>query len=170
MFNSRENCNTRKARNFQYTQKACEQNQKAMISRILDGTFVMDNKGLAFPDMHEIEELYVSRLEEGNTKDSLNPKLEETEHSEHYGIITPDEVKICLADFNRDTSAGPGNLSLTDLKILTNSDIAIILIKWWDDCIPNSVKQCRTTLILKTVNELKDPSNCCPVTMGNMFI
>ena len=45
----------------------------------------------------------MSRVEEGNTKDSSNLKPEETEHSEHYGIITPDEVKLCLADFNRDT-------------------------------------------------------------------
>ena len=101
MSNRRENRNTRKARNFQYTQKAFEQNRKWTVSKIFDGTFVMDNKGLDFPDIQEIEDLYVSRLQEDNTKYSLNPKLEETEHSEHYGINTPDEVKLCLADFKK---------------------------------------------------------------------
>ena len=117
MSNRRDNRNTRKARNFQYTQKAFKQNRKATVSKILDGTFVMDNKGLEFPEIREVEGLYLSRLEEGNTKDSLNPKLNETEHSEHYGVITPDEVKNCISDFNRDTSAGPDNLTLADLKI-----------------------------------------------------
>ena len=41
----------------------------------------MDNKDLDFRDIQEIEYLYVSRLEEGNTKDSSNLKLEETENS-----------------------------------------------------------------------------------------
>ena len=74
-------------------------------------------------------------------------------------MITSEEVKICIANFNRDTLAGPDNLTRADLKILTTKEIAIILTKWWGDCIPNSVKQCRTTLISKTVDELKDPSN-----------
>ena len=34
-----------------------------MVLKILDGTFVMDNKGLEFPGIGEIEDLYVSRLE-----------------------------------------------------------------------------------------------------------
>ena len=88
----------------------------------------------------------MSRLEEGNTK----------ENSEHYGVIISEEVKNCTADFNKDTSAGPDNLILADLKILTNSEIAIVLSKWWEGCITISVKQCRTTFIPKTVDELKD--------------
>ena len=140
MSNRRENRNTRKARNLQYTQRALKQNRKATFSKILDGTFVMDNKDLDFRDIQEIEDLYVSRLEEGNTKDSSNLKLEETENSEHYAVITFEEVKNCIAEFNRDTPAGPDNLTLADLKILTNSEIAIILTKWWGDYIPSSVK------------------------------
>ena len=54
----------------------------------------MDNKGLEFPNIREIEDLYVSRLEEGNTMDNLNPKLEKTGYREYYGVITPEEVKI----------------------------------------------------------------------------
>ena len=102
MSNRRENRNTCKARNFQFTQKAFEQNRQAMVLKILDGTFVADNKDLEFPDIQEIEDLHVSRLEEGNTKDISNPKLEETAYSEHYRIITPKEVKNCISEFNRD--------------------------------------------------------------------
>ena len=58
MSNRRDNRKTRTAKNFQFTQKAFEQNWKAALSVILDGTFVMDNKGLEFPDIQEIEDLY----------------------------------------------------------------------------------------------------------------
>ena len=51
MINRRENRNPRKAKNYQFMQKAFEQNQEATISKIVDGTFVMDNKGLEFPDI-----------------------------------------------------------------------------------------------------------------------
>ena len=102
----------------------------------------------------------MSRLEEGNTK----------ENSEHYGVIIFEEVKNCTADFNRDTSAGPDNLTLADLKIPTSSEIAIVLTKWWEDCIPSSAKQCRTTFIPKTIDELKDSSNWRPITISNMFM
>ena len=51
MSNRRENRNTRKARNFQYTQKEFKQNRKATVSMILDGTFVMDNTGLDLRDI-----------------------------------------------------------------------------------------------------------------------
>ena len=51
MSNGRENRNTRKARNFQYTQKEFKQNRKATVSMILDGTFVMDDTGLDLRDI-----------------------------------------------------------------------------------------------------------------------
>lgn len=49
----------------------------------------MDNEGLEFPDIWEVEDLYVSRLEEGSNKDDSSPKLDETLHSELYGSISP---------------------------------------------------------------------------------
>ena len=36
--------------------------------------------------------------------------------------------------------------------------------------IPGSAKECRTTLILKSVEELNNPSNWRPITIGNLFI
>ena len=73
-------------------------------------------------------------------------------------------------NFNRETSAGPDQLKLADLIALTVEKIAIILTKWWGTCIPNSVKQCWTALIPKTIDELKDPSNWCPIIISNLFI
>ena len=102
----------------------------------------------------------MSWLEEGNTK----------ENREHYGVIISEEVKNCTADFNRDISAGPDNLTLADLKILTNSEFAIALTKWWEDSIPSSAKQYRTTFIPKIVNELKDSPNLQPITISNMLM
>ena len=124
----RENRNTRKDKQYQLTQKAFEQNRKAMVSKIPSGTFIMDNEGLEFPDMWEVEDLCVSRLEEGNNKDDLSPKLDETLHSELYGSISPEEVKLCISEIERDASPGPDS-TLADLKILTFHKIAAVLNK-----------------------------------------
>ena len=151
-------------------QKAFEQNQKATVLKIFNRTFIMDNKGLEFPDIQEIEELYVSRLEEGNIKGDSRHELGKTLHSEHYGSITPEEVKICMSEFKKDTSSGPDLVTLVDLNILTFHEIAAIVNKWWGYSIPKSVKECRTTIIPKAVEELKNPSNWHPITIVNLFI
>ena len=89
----------------------------------------MDNEGLEFPDIWEVEDLYVSRLEEGSNKDDSSPKLDETLHSKLYGSISPEEVKLCISEIERDTSPGPDSITLADLKILTSHKIAAILNK-----------------------------------------
>lgn len=72
----------------------------------------MDNEGLEFPDIWEVEDLYVSRLEEGSNKDDSSPKLDETLHSELYGSISPEEVKLCISEIERYvTRAGLNNIS-----------------------------------------------------------
>lgn len=141
-----------------------------MVSKIPGGTFIMDNEGLEFPDIWEVEDLYVSRLEEGSNKDDSSPKLDETLHSELYGSISPEEVKLCISEIERDTSPGPDSITLADLKILTSHKIAAILNKLWGHSIPDSAKECRTTLIPKSVEELNNPSNWRPITIGNLFI
>ena len=129
LVNGRENCNTRKAKIYQFMQKAFEQNQKATVLKIFNRTFIMDNKGLEFPDIQEIEDLYVSRLEEGNIKGDSRHELGKTLHSEHYESITPEEVKICMSEFKKDTSSGPDLVTLVDLNILTFHEIAAIVNK-----------------------------------------
>ena len=68
MKNRRENRNTRKAKLYQYMQKAYDQNRKATINKILHGTFALNEKGQVFPDINEVERVYVKRLEEGNNQ------------------------------------------------------------------------------------------------------
>ena len=88
MTNQRENHNIRRAKTDQFTQKGFQQNwRKATVSKILDDTLVTDNKDLECPDIQEIENLYASRLEEGNTKDDSSPKLDNNLHGEHYDRI-----------------------------------------------------------------------------------
>ena len=90
----------------------------------------MNNKGLEFPDIQEIEDLYVSRLEKGSTKDTSSQKLEDTINRQYYGVITPEEVKLCVSKFKWDTSSGCDLITLSDLKLLMFDDIAAILNKW----------------------------------------
>ena len=52
---------------------------------------------------------------------------------------------------------------------MTFEELAVILTKWWGNSIPESAKQCRTTLIPKTVDELKNLSNWRPITIGKLF-
>ena len=107
-----------------------EHNRKATVSKILDSTFVMNNKGLEFTDIQEIENLYVSRLEKGNTKDTSSQKLEDTINRQYYGVITPEEVKLCVSKFKWDTSPGRDLITLSDLKLSMFDDITAILNKW----------------------------------------
>ena len=53
----------------------------------------------------------------------------------------------------RDTSSDPDLVTLVDLKLLTFHEIAEIHNKWWGHSIPDSVKECRTTLIPKSVED-----------------
>ena len=89
----------------------------------------------------------MSRLEEGNTKGDLSPKLDEPLHSEHYGSILHEEVKICILELQKGMSSGPDLITLVDLKMLTSQDIVAIPKKLWGHSIPKSAKECRTTLI-----------------------
>ena len=130
MCNRRENRNTREARNYQFTRNVFKHNRKSTVSKILDGTFVMDNKGLESSDIQEIEGLYGSRLEKGNTKDASSQKLEDTINRQYYGVITPEEVKLCVSKFKWDTSPGRDLITLSDLKLLMFDDITAILNKW----------------------------------------
>ena len=55
MKNRTENRNTPKAKLYQYTQKAYDENRKATINKILHGTFALNEKGKVFPDINEVE-------------------------------------------------------------------------------------------------------------------
>ena len=66
MINRRENQNTRKARIYRFTQHRYQENRKATVNKILDGTFSLVNKCEVTPKIENVEEVYVKCLEEGN--------------------------------------------------------------------------------------------------------
>ena len=69
MQNRRENRNTRKARIHQFTPKSYEQNKKATIHKIIEDTFSLNNVEQVYPNIAEIEQTYVKRLEHGSKLD-----------------------------------------------------------------------------------------------------
>ena len=69
MQNRRENRNTRKARIHQFTQKSYEQNKKATIHKIIEDTFSLNNVEQVYPNIAEIEQTDVKRLEHGSKLD-----------------------------------------------------------------------------------------------------
>ena len=116
MRNRRENRNTRKARIYRFTQHSYQRSRKATISKILDGTFSLDNESEITPRIENIEEMYVNRLEEGNqTYDS--PLIHtRRKQSNLYGKIKEDEVVKCINEIKRDTASESDNRSFKELK------------------------------------------------------
>ena len=55
MKNRRENRNTRKARIYQFTQKAYDQNKKATMHKIINGNFSLNNREQVYPNIEDVE-------------------------------------------------------------------------------------------------------------------
>ena len=170
MRNRRENRNTRKARIYRFTQRSYQRSRKATISKILDGTFSLDNESEVTPRIENIEEMHVNRLEEGNqTYDS--PLIHtRRKQSNLYGKIKEDEVVKCINEIKRNTASGPHKKSFKELKQMNTDKITLILSKWWGNEIPDSVRECRTTLLPKTNEEREKVGNWRPKTIGNLFM
>ena len=75
-----------------------------------------------------------------------------------------------MNEIKRDTAAGPDQMNLKELKQIKPEKIALILNKWWGNEIPDSVKECRTTLLPKTNEEREKVGNWRPITIGNLFM
>lgn len=58
---SQRNRNIRKARIYQFTQKAYDQNKKATINKIINENFSLDNREQVFPEISEVEKVYEKR-------------------------------------------------------------------------------------------------------------
>ena len=106
MKNRRENRNTRKARIYQFTQKAYEQNRRATVNKIINGSFSLDNKEQVYPEISKVEKVYVERLEEGNQMDTTEVEFLEQEEQDTYGVFTEVEVREVLKELKRNTAAG----------------------------------------------------------------
>ena len=149
MVNWRKNRNTRKAQVYRFTQRSYQQSRKATVSKILDDTFLLNNDSGVTLKIEDTEQVYVTRLEEGNQSDNSLLTNTETKQSDLYGKITKNELETCIKEIKRDTSARPDKMSLKVIHQLRSDAIALILNKWWGYKIHNCVKECRTTLLPK---------------------
>ena len=61
MKNRRENRNTRKAKIYQFPQKAYEQNKKATINKIISGNFNLNNEEHVVPKIQEVEKVSIQK-------------------------------------------------------------------------------------------------------------
>ena len=170
MKNRRENRNTRKARIYQFTQKAYEQNRKATINKIINGTFSLDNQDQTVPNIEKVEETYVERLEQGNQMDETEVEFPEEVQSTYYGKFTEEEVKQCLGELKRNTAARIDGIKTPDIKKLPTGHIVAIMNLWWGWIIPEEAEECRTTLLPKKEDHLEEVGNWRPITVGNLFM
>ena len=69
-----------------------------------------------FPNIEDIEDVYVAKLEEGNTTDTTKVEYLDTQHSNKYGRFTEQEVRGCLKELNRNTTAGVDGIRTPDIS------------------------------------------------------
>ena len=136
----------------------------------MDGSFTIDNETVT-PKIDDVQTVYVERLEKGNLIDiSTSDNQEQLQYSSKYGEITKEKVEKCIKEIRRDTVAGPDKMGLKELKHLTSTQMMLILNKWWGNKIPDSAKECMTTLLPKTNEEREKLGNWRPTTIGNILM
>ena len=170
MKNRRENRNTCKARIYQFTQKAYNQNKKATINKIINGNFSLDNREQVFPEISEVEKLYKKRLEQGNQKDETIVDFPDENLSDLYGKFTEEEVRDSLKELKRNMAAGTDSITTPDLRKVPTGHETAVMNYWWGWRLPPNSEECRTTLLPKTDEELEKVGNWRPITVGNLFI
>ena len=163
MKNRRDNRNTRKAKMFRFTQRSFQQNRRVTIKRILDDTLSLDNEEDVYPDIEEVEKLYVERLEKAEAKDTS----EQPDILSKYNDST-NEVKEALNGMKRDTASGPDKCRLKDIKDLSTEEISAIFNKWWSSDISEEAVKCRTSLLPKSIKGREQLGNWRPITIGNL--
>ena len=71
---------------------------------------------------------------------------------------------------NRKTASGPDLVGISELKQLSHKQISMILNRWWGLGIPEEAKECRTTLLPKTIEDRGDIGHWRPITIGNVLM
>lgn len=151
-------------------QKSYEQNKNATITKIINGNFSLNNAEQTFPDIKNVEETYVNRLENGNAIDETNVKYPKEQHDLSYGRFTVDEVKLSLQELKRNSAARIDGITTVDLKRVPVGHITAIMNYWWGWIIPSKGEECRTTLLPKKDKDLDQVGNWQLITVGNMFM
>ena len=170
MQNRRDNRNTRKAKIYQFTQKAYDHNKKATITKIINGTFSLNNNEQVFPDIDKVEKVYEERLEKGNQTDNTRIQIPDEVHSDEYGAFTEDEVKEVIKQLKKSTAAGIDNVRTPDVRRIPTGHITALMNYWWGWFLPEELEQCRTTLLPKKDHGLEDVGHWRPITVGNLLI
>ena len=170
MKNRRENRNTRKARIYQFTQKAYDQNKKSTIHKIINGNFSLNNIDQVYPKIKDVENTYVERLEERNQVDEMDVDYPETIDSEAYGRFTESEVREVIRDLRRNTAAGTDGIRTPDVRKVPTGHITAIMNYWWGWSIPEESEECRITLLPKKDDKLEEVGNWRRITVGNLFM
>lgn len=130
MKNKRDNHKTKKAKIYQFTQKAYEQNNKATMNEILTSNFGLDNSEQTFPDIAEVEKVYEKRLEQGNQTDNTSVQYPEEIYSSTYGKFIEEEVGNCMKELNKNTAAGVDRILTEDLRKMPLGHITSIMNYW----------------------------------------
>ena len=141
MKNRCENRNTRKVRIYQSTQKAYEQNKKATVNKIINGNFSLSHTEQTFPDIEQVEKVYVDRLENGNTINSSYVKYPEIQHNTCYGKFMTEEVKLNLQELKRNSVAGIDGVTTADLRGVPVGHITAIMNYWQGWIIPSEAEE-----------------------------
>ena len=129
MKNQRDSGNTRKAKIYQFTQKAYKHNKKTTINKIINGS--LNNAEQVYLDIKDIEGIYVDRQEKGNVIDSTNVEYLNIQHSETYGKFTEHQIKACLKEINRNTTAAVDSIRTPDIRKIPTGHITAIINLWW---------------------------------------
>ena len=170
MRNRRENRNTRKARIYQFTQQSYRQNRKATITKILEVTLSLENESSVTPPVFDVEAVYTGRLEKGNQSDNSATEYPPPQNSSQYDRIGETEVRTCRGEMNRKTASGLDLAGIAELNQLTDKQISMIFNRWWGLVIPDTAKECKTTLLPKTIEDREDVGNWRPITIGNVLM
>ena len=170
MKNRRENRNTRKAKMFRFSQRSFQQYRRVTITRILDGTWSLENEDDVYPDIKKVEEVYVERLERAKATDTSEQTDVQPKHNDFYGRITNNEVKEALKGIKGDTASGPDKCRLRDIKDLSTEGISAIFNKWWILGISEEGVKCRATLLPKSVKDREQVGNWRRITIGDLLM
>ena len=154
MQNWKEDRNTRKARIYQFTQNSYDQNKKATIHKII-GAFSLNNIDQVYPNIAEVDQTYGKPLKHGNKIDDKQVDCPDSCMSNNYSVLTNNEVTNILKELKRETADGIDKIHTQDLKSIPISQITAIMNYWWGRNIPESVKQCHTTLLPKKDDHLE---------------
>ena len=166
-----KNRNGRKAEKYKNCQFSWSRDKSATIKNILAGeTFDNQKTDLDSPDIKDIENTYVERLEAGiHTDNEPVSPLPIQWGDEARGRFTSAEVKKALKATKRDTASGPCRwLDWKASMRIGPARWAVVFNLWWVlGSIPSSEKECRSILLFKK-GERKEVNNWRPITIANL--